>query len=64
MRPSLAGHRLDHPSPRSPVETCDGTLTGLWDRALILLGFAAALRRSEIIAREVTDVAVVARAYD
>lgn len=42
------------------VTTCDESLIGLRDRALLLLGFAAALRRSEIVALEVTDVAVVA----
>ncbi|PPQ31920.1 site-specific integrase [Rhodopila globiformis] len=36
------------------VATCDGGLTGLRDRALILVGYAGALRRSELvgIARE------------
>jgi site-specific recombinase XerD len=32
------------------------TLTGLRDRALVLLGFAAALRRSELVALDVLDV--------
>jgi site-specific recombinase XerD len=32
-------------------------LAGLRDRAILLLGFAAALRRSELVALEVTDVA-------
>ena len=40
--------------------TCDQSLTGRRDRALLLLGFAAALRRSELVALDVTDIAVVA----
>ena len=34
----------------------DGTLTTLRDRALLLLGFAGAFRRSELVALDVTDV--------
>ena len=37
-----------------PIDTA--TLAGLRDRALILLGFAAALRRSELVALDVQDV--------
>ena len=32
------------------VASCDGTLTGQRDRALLLLGYAGALRRSELVA--------------
>jgi site-specific recombinase XerD len=39
------------------VETCDDTLTGLRDRALVLLGFAGAFRRSELVALTVADLA-------
>lgn len=35
------------------------TLTGVRDRALLLLGFAAALRRSELVALDVDDVVFV-----
>ncbi len=35
---------------RRLVATCDGGLAGQRDRALLLLGFAAALRRSELVA--------------
>jgi integrase len=34
------------------VATCDATLTGQRDRALLLLGYAGALRRSELVAIE------------
>jgi integrase len=37
---------------RRLVATCDTGLTGLRDRALLLLGFAGALRRSELVAVE------------
>jgi integrase len=40
--------------------SCDDTLIGRRDRALLLLGFAAALRRSELVALAVADMAVVA----
>lgn len=36
--------------------TCDASLLGLRDRALLLLGFASALRRSELVALEETDL--------
>lgn len=39
--------------------TCDTSLIGLRDRALLLVGFAAALRRSEIAALDAGDVAIV-----
>ena len=37
-----------------PIDTA--TLAGLRDRALLLLGFAAALRRSELVALDVEDL--------
>lgn len=37
---------------RRLVKTCDSGLAGARDRALLLIGFAAALRRSEIVAIE------------
>jgi integrase len=40
--------------------TCDDSLLDLRDRALLLLGFAAALRRGEIVALDASDIAVVA----
>lgn len=36
----------------------DGTLTDLRDRAILLLGFAGAFRRSELVALDVADVEV------
>jgi len=38
------------------VATCGSDLIGLRDRALLLLGFAAARRRSELVALDVDDV--------
>src|SRR6201988_2333496 len=45
---------------RQLVATCDNSRTGRRDRALLLFGFAAALRRSELVALRVEDVAEVA----
>jgi site-specific recombinase XerD len=44
------------PLLRAMLGTCDSSLTGTRDRALLLLGFAAALRRSEIVALNVEDL--------
>ena len=41
------------------VATCDESMIGRRDRALLLVGFAAALRRSELVALNVADVAFV-----
>ncbi len=45
---------------RQLVGTCDRSARGRRDRALLLIGFAAALRRSELVALQVEDVAIVA----
>ncbi len=42
---------------RAMVAVVDGGLIGLRDRALILLGFAGAFRRSELVALDVEDLA-------
>jgi integrase len=42
------------------VETLDDTMSGVHDRALILIGFAGAFRRSELAALDVADVKFVA----
>ena len=41
---------------RAMLRTCDDDLAGLRDRALLLVGFAGALRRSEIVALDVEHV--------
>jgi site-specific recombinase XerC len=43
-----------------PIDT--STLAGRRDRALLLLGFAAALRRSELVALDVGDLELTPRA--
>ena len=45
---------------RQLVATCDASARGRRDRALLLFGFAGALRRSELVALQVEDVAAVA----
>jgi integrase len=45
---------------RQLVATCDNSPRGRRDRALLLFGFAGALRRSELVALQVDDVAPVA----
>lgn len=44
------------PMLRKLVETCPATLIGLRDRALLLVGFAGAFRRSPLVALDVADV--------
>jgi integrase len=44
---------------RKIVATCDRSKRGRRDRALLLIGFAGALRRSELVALQVEDVAFV-----
>lgn len=41
---------------RALVRTCDGSVSGLRDRALLVLGFAGAFRRSELAALDVADI--------
>jgi integrase len=43
---------------RQLLATCDGTPHGRRDRALLLFGFAGALRRSELVALTVEDVRI------
>jgi integrase len=45
---------------RQVVATCDQSPRGRRDRALLLFGFAGALRRSELVSLQVEDVAIVA----
>jgi site-specific recombinase XerD len=44
------------PILRRLVDTCDTSLMGIRDRALLLLGFAGALRRSELVGLEIADL--------
>lgn len=50
---------LTVPLVRRLIETCGSRLIDVRDRALVLVGFAAALRRSELVALDLSDVAVV-----
>ena len=62
IRETLGGIRRAHPRPVRPaaaltsveikklIATCPGDLAGLRDRALLLVGFAGAFRRSELVA--------------
>lgn len=50
---------------RTLINQCDtDTLTGLRDRALLLVGFAAALRRSELVALDCSDVVISGKGAD
>jgi integrase len=44
---------------RRLVATCDNSPAGRRDRLLLLFGFAGALRRSELVALQVDDIAEV-----
>ncbi len=43
------------PLVRRLLQTCDDSMLGRRDRALLAIGFAASLRRSELVALEVAD---------
>jgi integrase len=57
-RPPRKAAALTLPMLRRLVETCDNSPRGRRDRALLLFGFAGALRRSELVALQVEDVAI------
>ncbi len=59
-RPVRKAAALTLPMLRQLLATCDRTARGRRDRALLLIGFAGALRRSELVALQVEDVAIVA----
>jgi len=59
-RPARKAAALTLPMLRQLLATCDSSARGRRDRALLLFGFAGALRRSEIVALRVEDVAAVA----
>ncbi len=59
-RPVRKAAALSLATLRQLVATCDRSARGRRDRALLLIGFAGALRRSELVALRVEEVAVVA----
>ena len=58
-RPVRKAAALTLPMLRQLLATCDASARGRRDRALLLFGFVGALRRSELVALTVEDVAVV-----
>lgn len=56
-RPAAA---LCSPEIKALLKTCDDDLAGTRDRALLLLGFTGALRRSELVGLDLDDVREVA----
>ncbi len=59
-RPVQKAAALTLPMLRQLLATCDRSARGRRDRALLLIGFAGALRRSELAALQMEDVAVTA----
>lgn len=59
-RPVQKAAALTLPMLRQLLATCDRSARGRRDRALLLIGFAGALRRSELVALQMEDVAVTA----
>ncbi len=57
-RPPQKAAPLTLPMLRRLLATCDTSARGRRDRALLLFGFAGALRRSELVALRVEDVGV------
>lgn len=51
-KPPRKAAALGRPQVQRLIAGCDDTLVGARDRALLLLGFAGALRRSELVAPE------------
>jgi integrase len=60
-RPVKKAAAITEPILRKLLETCDFSARGARDRALILIGFTGALRRSELVALTVKDVTVDAK---
>jgi integrase len=58
-RPGQKAAALTLPMLRQILATCDDSARGRRDRALLLFGFAGALRRSELVSLNVEDVAIV-----
>ncbi len=59
-QPACKAAALTLPMLRQLLATCDRSARGRRDRALLLVGFAGALRRSELVALHVEDVAATA----
>jgi len=59
-RPAQKAAALTLSMLRQLLATCDRSARGRRDRALLLVGFAGALRRSELVALHVEDVATTA----
>lgn len=59
-RPVQKAAALTLPVLRQLLATCDQTARGRRDRALLMFGFAGALRRSELAGLQIEDVAVTA----
>ena len=58
-RPVQKAAALTLPMLRQILASCDETARGRRDRALLLFGFVAALRRSELVSLRVEDVGIV-----
>jgi integrase len=58
-RPAQKAAALTLPMLRQILATCDQSVRGRRDRALLLFGFVGALRRSELVSLNVEDVAIV-----
>ena len=63
-RPRRQAAALTTAEIRALVRTCDPGLTGLRDRALLLLGYAGALRRSELVGVDAEHLKVHAEALE
>jgi integrase len=57
--PPVAREAMTAPLVRRLLATCQDDMKGRRDRALLAIGFAGALRRSELVALQVADVAWV-----
>jgi len=60
-RPVKKAAAITEPVLKEMLKTCDFSARGTRDRALILIGFAGALRRSELVALTVKDVTIDAK---
>lgn len=56
IAPTRRARAATTPVIRELISTCDETMLGVRDRALLLVGFASALRRSELAALDMADI--------